>query len=180
MVAGVGNNGGISRTKPIVLLTGLVMVVLGIAVLVNPIAAVEALVRIIGWVLLVYGGITLASAIMRGDPLKNAPADLGLGGIAIVLGLVMVIAPGGLVKFVWTIIGILVFVTGVLDIMEAGSFRSTGSPLAMPATVSGVITAFLGLVVIFAPLFSIALGMLFAAVALIVDGITEIIFGLSL
>lgn len=169
-----------SRTKPVVLLTGLAMVVLGIAVLVNPIGAVEALVRIVGWVLVVYGGITVASAFMRGDPIKNVPADLALGCLAVVLGLIMGIAPGGLVKFVWTIIGVLVFITGILDIMEAGTFRSTGSPLATPATVSGIITVVLGAIVIITPMFSLAVGMLFSAVALIVDGITEIIFGLSM
>lgn len=180
MNIGSSESGRFSRTKPVVLLTGLVMVVLGIAVLVNPIGAVEALVRLVGWVLVAFGGITVASAIMRGDPLKNAPADLALGAVAVILGLVMGISPGGLVKFVWTIIGVLVFITGVLDIMEAGTFRSTGSPLAMPATVSGVITAALGAIVIITPMFSLAIGMLFAAVALIVDGITEIIFGLSM
>lgn len=168
-----------SRTKPIILLTGLVMVALGIAVLVNPIAAVEALVRIMGWIMAAYGVVTIVSAFMRGDPLQNARADLVLGVITLIPGLIMGVFPGQLVRFVWTIIGIIVLATGILDIIEAGDFRRVGSPLALPATISGVITALLGLVVIISPMFSMALGMLFAAVALIVDGLTEIIFGLG-
>ncbi|MBO7673483.1 MAG: DUF308 domain-containing protein [Atopobiaceae bacterium] len=169
-----------ARTKGVVLLTGIVMVVLGIAVLVNPIGAVEALVRIIGFVLLAYGVLTLVNAFMKGDPVKNSPTMLVLGGIAAVLGLIMAIFPNGLVSFIWTIIGIIILLTGVLDIMEAGEFRSTGNPLAAPATASGVITAVLGAIVIICPMFSAALGMLVAAVALLVDGITEIIFGLGM
>jgi len=169
-----------ARTKGVVLLTGIVMVVLGIAVLVNPIGAVETLVRIMGWVLVVYGALTLVNAFMKGDPVKNAPAMLGLGGVAVVVGLIMALAANSLVSFVWTIIGIIVLATGVFDIMEAGDFRKVGSPLALPATASGVITAILGAVVIICPLFSAAFAMLLAAVALLIDGITEIIFGLGM
>lgn len=168
------------RTKPVIILTGVVMVALGIAVLVNPIAAVETLVRIVGWVLVVYGIITLVSAFVKGDPMKNSPAELLMGAIALVPGLIMGLFPGALVSFVWTVIGLLILATGVLDVVEAGDLRRIASPLAMPATVSGIITAVLGLIVIIAPMFSASIGMVFAAVALFVDGITEIIFGLGM
>lgn len=168
------------RTKPVILLTGVVMVAMGIAVLINPIAAVEALVRIVGWILIAYGVITLISAFVKGDPLHNAPAELVMAAITIIPGLIMVIIPNQLVSFVWTVIGVIVLATGVLDVVEAGEFRRIGSPLAGPATVSGVITAVLGLVTVFAPTFSLTIGMLIAAVALFVDGVTEIIFGLGI
>lgn len=156
------------------------MVILGIAVLVNPIAAMEALVRIVGWVLVVFGIVTLVSAVVKGDPVKNSPGELFMGVIALVPGLIMGLFPGPLVTFVWTVIGIIILATGILDVVEAGDLRRIGSPLATPATVSGVITALLGLIVVIAPMFSASIGMLFAAVALFVDGITEIIFGLGL
>lgn len=173
-------SGRFSRTKPMILLTGVVMVVLGIAILVNPIAAVETLVRIIGIILAIYGAVALVAAFLKGDPVKNNPGELGLGAITLVAGLIMAIIPGQLVSFVWTVIGIIVLVTGVLDVLEASDLRRMGSPLAAPATVSGVITALLGVVVIITPMFSLAVGMLFAAVALFVDGVTEIIFGLGI
>lgn len=173
-------SGRFSRTKPVILLTGLVMVVLGIAILINPIGAVEALVRILGWVLVVYGAIALVAAFAKGDPVKNNPGELAIGAITLVPGLIMGIFPGQLVSFVWTIIGIIVVLTGVLDIAEAGDFRRVGSPLAGPATAAGVITVLLGIVVIVAPMFSLTVGMLFAAMALFVDGLTEIIFGLGI
>jgi len=169
-----------ARSKIIVIITGIVMVALGIAIFVNPIAAVETLVRIIGWVLAGYGVITLLSAFMRGDPVSNAPSELALGGACLVFGLVMGIAPGIFVKVVWTLIGAIVLATGVLDIIEAGDARSSGSPLAGPATISGVITCLLGAVAIITPLFYVELGMLVAAVVLLIDGITEIIFGLGM
>ena len=169
-----------ARTKAIIVLTGVVMVALGIAVLINPIAAVEALVRLMGWILVGYGAITLASAVVKGDPIQNAPSTLVLGILAIAFGLFMGIAPRFLVSFVWTIIGVIILATGVLDIVEAGSYRSQGSSLATPATVSGIITALLGLIVIVCPVFSAGVGMLAAAVALLIDGVTEIIFGLGM
>lgn len=169
-----------TRSKAVVLLTGLVMVVMGIAALINPIGAIETLVRIMGWVLLAYAVITLVSVFAKGDPMKKAPADFALGVIAALSGLVMVIAPSFLVAVVWTIIGLIILMTGVLDIMEASVFRRARSPLATPATASGVITAVLGVLVIVTPMASATLGMFVAAVALIVDGLTEIIFGLGM
>ncbi len=174
------SGGSFTRTKPIVLLTGLAMTALGIAVLINPIGAVDALVRIIGWILVAYGVVTLVLAFVRGDPINNARADLAISVLFLILGIVMAFFSGGFVKVVWSIIGALVFVTGVLDVLEAGTFRRDGSPLALPATVSGIITAFLGLAVLILPFFTVEIAMLLAAVALIVDGITEIIFGLSM
>ncbi len=169
-----------ARTKPIILLTGIVMVILGVVVLVNPIGAAEALTRIVGWVSVVYGVITLVNAIRRGNPLKEAPGELGLGILATVLGLVMAFYTGGVVTFVYVFMGVMILATGLLDIIETKRFRDDRSPIALPATVSGVITVLLGIIVIIAPMFSVALSMLFAAVALIVDGITEIIFGLGM
>ncbi len=169
-----------TRSKAVILLTGIVMVVLGIEVLINPIGALETIVRIMGWVLVAYGLITAVPAVMRGNPLQDATADFGLGVIAFVAGLLMGIAPGFVMRFVWTLIGIIILITGVLDVMEAGSFRRVGSPLGIPATTSGVVSIILGIIVILVPLASATLGMLVAAAALLIDGITEIIFALGM
>ncbi len=172
--------GKFSRTKPIVLITGLVMTILGIVILVHPLTAIVTLIRIMGIVLAAYGVFNIASAIVRGDPLRNSPGELALGAITLIPGAIMIINPSGLVTVAWTFVGVIILVTGVLDIMEAGDFRRQRNPLSLPATASGVITVLLGLGVIFAPLASASIGMLLAAIALIVDGITEIIFGLGM
>ncbi|MDO4797337.1 MAG: DUF308 domain-containing protein [Coriobacteriales bacterium] len=169
-----------ARTKPAVLVTGLVMTILGIVILVHPIAAMELLIRIIGFVLVGFGLFNIISAFMKGDPVKNSPGNLALGILALLPGLFFAINPAGFITLAWTFVGIVILVTGLLDIMEAGEFRRMASPLAMPATASGVITALLGILVIFAPIASATVGMLAAAVALLIDGITEIIFGLGM
>ena len=169
-----------SRTKGVILLTGIVMVALGIAVLINPIGALVTIVRIMGFVFVAYAILTLVPAFMRGNPVQDAPAELALGVVAALVGLLMAIAPDFVVTFVWTIIGIIILATGVLDVIEAGAFRRVGSPLGIPATVSGTITAILGVLVIAVPTLSPTLGMLVAAVALLIDGVTEIIFGLGM
>ncbi len=173
-------NDKLKRTKPAVLITGLVMTILGIVIFVHPIAAMEMLIRIIGIVLIAYGAFNIVTAFVRGDPLKNSPASLALGALTLLPGLFFAVNPSGFITLAWTFVGIVILATGVLDIMEAGDFRRVGSPLAMPATASGVITAILGLVVIFAPMASATVGMLAAAIALLIDGITEIIFGLGM
>ena len=169
-----------ARTKPIVILSGIVLVILGIAVLVNPIGAAETLARIVGWVSVALGVITLVNAVRKGDPVKNDLGELVFGILVTVLGLVMVFFTGGVIRFMYVFLGVMIFATGILDIIETRRFRDDKSPLALPATVSGVITIILGVIVIVAPMFSVAVGMVLAAVALIVDGVTEIIFGLGM
>jgi uncharacterized membrane protein HdeD (DUF308 family) len=169
-----------ARSKGSIIITGCVMVAMGIAVLINPIGAMETIVRILGWILVAFGVVTIVSSMMRSNVLQDNPGELALGILCLVPGLIMGIAPGFVVKFVWTIIGIIILITGVLDIMEAGSYRRTRSPLGVPATASGVICVILGLLVILVPLASPTLGMLVAAVALLVNGLTEIIFGLGM
>ncbi len=171
---------GFTRSKAVILLTGIVMVAVGIAVLINPIGALELIVRITGWLSVLYGAILIVPSVMRGNPLQNVTTDFVLGVVAAVFGLVMGIVPGFVVSFIWTLIGIAILMTGVLDIMEAGRFRRVGSPLGLPATTSGAICVLLGILVILVPLASPTLGMLVAAVALLIDGVTEIIFGLGM
>ena len=89
-----GKEGSVfSRTKPIVLLTGAVMVVLGVAILLNPVVVTETLVRLMGWIMAAFGVVTLVSAFMRGDPVQNARADLALGAVTLLPGLIMGVFP---------------------------------------------------------------------------------------
>lgn len=168
------------RTKPTILLTGVVMVALGIAVLVNPIGALEVIIRIMGWILVAYALITIVPLVMQGKPIQSVLTDVWFAGVAGIVGLIMGIFPNFMLTFVWTLIGIMVLATGLLDIMEAKNYRRDRSPLATPATASGAICAALGALVIFMPLLSPTMAMLVGAIALIVNGVTEIIFGLGM
>ena len=172
-------DGRFSRSKPMILITGLVMVGLSIAIFVNPIAAMESLIRIIGIVLVVYGAFTFVMAVRRGRPMQDSPGELLLGGIAAITGLFMAFLPDKMGALVWAILGVLILITGILDIMEARDLSAGRSPLTVPAFISGGLTALLGILVIVVPMWSATVGMLVAAVALFVDGITEIIFGLG-
>ncbi|MBR3318414.1 MAG: DUF308 domain-containing protein [Atopobiaceae bacterium] len=168
------------RSKSTILLTGAVMVALGVAVLINPIRALETIISIMGWILVGYGVLTIVPIVVRHLKLGESLGDVSFGAVSLVLGLFMAIFPSNLISFVWTLIGILILATGLLDIVESGTFRQQGSPLGIPATVSGVICVLLGVLVIWAPMLSPTLGMLIAAIALIINGITEIIFGLGM
>ena len=172
-------DGRFSRSKPVILITGLLMVALSIAIFVNPIAAMHSLIRIIGIALVVYGAFTLFAAFRQGDPLRNSPGELALGGVGAVAGLFMAFVPDKMGALAWMILGFLILVTGILDVFEARDLRAGRNPLATPATISGLLTAALGILVLVVPLWSATVGMLIAAIALFVDGITEIIFGLG-
>ena len=169
-----------ARSKLVVVLTGIVMIGLSIAIFLNPIAAVETLVCTIGWVLAGFGIVMMVSAFMTGDPVHNALSELVLGALCLILGIGMGVSPRTFVTIVWTFIGVIVLATGVLDVIEAGGARRTGSSLAIPATIAGCLTVVLGAVVIVSPFLFTELAMLVAAIVLMVDGVTELIFGLGM
>ena len=107
-------NDKLKRTKPAVLITGLVMTILGIVIFVHPIAAMEMLIRIIGIVLIAYGAFNIVTAFVRGDPLKNSPASLALGALTLLPGLFFAVNPSGFITLAWTFVGIVILVTGIV------------------------------------------------------------------
>lgn len=167
------------RSKGNVLLTGVVMIALGIVILVNPIGALETIVRLMGFVIIGYGVLALVPHFLNRNGANGVTTDVGIGAIAAIVGLVMAIFPHFVVSVVWTVIGVFILLTGVLDIMESRTLRANSGALGWAATGSGVLCVLLGILVICVPMASPTLGMLVAAAALIINGITEIIFALG-
>ncbi len=167
------------RSKGNVLLTGIVMIAMGVIILINPIQAMDTIVRMIGCALIVFGILALVPAFIHRDTITGVTPDIGSSILAIIFGLVLAFFPTFVVTVVWTMIGIFILLTGILDIVEARPLRQTAGMLGLLATGSGVLCVLLGILVICVPMASPTLGMLVAAGALIINGITEIIFALG-
>lgn len=173
------------RSKLTVILTGVALLVLGIAILVNPIGALQGLVSGLGWILVIVGALTLVSIAIGGKlPPKGQAGDLVAAVVEIALGVVMVAAPAALVECVWTLLGVLVLLTGIGDVVDSGVLEGKDADgsrhVVVARLVSGVLTVALGVAAICMPLLGPVFGMLFAALALILDGIGELVTGARL
>ena len=165
------------RTKATVILMGVALLVLGVAMFVSPIGATLLIVQVVGWTLAVAGAITLlncwghASEGMR-------QADLFMGLLEAIPGVCLIVWPDAFVAVVYVIIGVIVLVTGVNDVIEANAVRLAFGAGWVWRMAIGTLLA--GVAVVASPFAMAELVMLIAGLALIFDGITEIIAGVSM
>lgn len=167
------------RTRATVILMGVALLALGIAMFVSPIGATLLVVRIVGWTLAVVGAVTLLGC-WRHASEGLRQADLFVGLVEAVPGVCLIVWPDAFVTVVYVIIGIIVLITGVNDIIEAGVVRRTLGVGWAWRMVAGVVTLLAGLAVVTSPFTMAELVMLVAGLALVFDGITEIVAGVSM
>lgn len=167
------------RTKAATILMGIALLVLGIAMFVSPIGATLLIVQVTGWTLVAVGAVTLVNCWAHRLP-ELRQADLVIGLVELVPGALMVTMPEAFTSLVYVLIGIIILVTGVNDIASARSLHALGVPGTAALTVLGVLTLVAGAAVVVSPFAMAELVMLVAGVALIFDGITEIVAGLRM
>lgn len=164
----------LARTKITVLLLGIAETVLGIICLTNPATATVTVAMMVGWVLIFLGAGTLCACLMRDD---GGRFDLVVGGLELALGTLMVIRPAFFVSYLFVLLGILVVITGLTDLVDAGRYRSDGSQIN---TGMAVATIVVGAVMLAAPFFFADMIAIIAGIALVVSGVTEVAAGIRM
>lgn len=167
------------RTRVTVILMGTALLALGVAMFVSPIGATLLIVQTVGWILVAVGAVTLLNCwAHRSAELRQA--DLVVGLLELVPGALFVTMPDAFVAAVYVVIGVIILVTGINDVTEALAVRRLGLPGAGWRLVLGVLTLAVGAFVVASPFAMAEFVMLVAAVALIFDGITEILAGVRM
>lgn len=169
----------LARNKRTAILAGILFIILGIMIWVTPVLALESLVTFMGWALLIVGIVTLVAAMPVSALFSTGISDFIVVLLEVIPGLIMILAPGFVVAWVWILIGIYVVISGIHDVQEASVSRALGGSW-VPAAICGVATAILGLMVMMMPGYSATLAMMFAGLVLIFDGITELIHGIRM
>lgn len=165
-----GLRSDLRRDRLTVIISGLGLLVLGLSVLVNPIGARESGVSMLGWILIIVGGLTLLSAVIQdGFPPRGGWCSAGIALLEIVPGIVMVAIPGALTTSAWSIMGLYELLMGIHTVLDGDSVATR---------LAGVFVAALGLVTVVIPFFGPVFGMLVAALTLVIDGIVQLVIGL--
>lgn len=168
------------RTRATIILSGILLIALSIITLVVPIGSATTSATLIGWALVIAGGITIATSFARSIELYQAQADLVLAGLEVVPGIIMIMQPELFVPWLWGLLGLYVVLTGVEDAFEALDLRGLANHHWTWRMAVAIFTIVTGAVVFGATFYSSVLGMLLAAVALFLDGVTELISGIRL
>ncbi|MCH3968732.1 MAG: DUF308 domain-containing protein [Atopobiaceae bacterium] len=172
------------HTKWSVILAGIALAVLGIAFLVSPGTSLELLTLMLAWLLIIVGVVALVGCIRSPLPVMGQ-GDFLISIIAIIFGICVLVWPGVFVAFVYTLLGILILVSGFEDVSLAFAEKRANTTWGMGMSwgwtlAFAIITIVLGLFVIVAPFTMAWAVMVVTGISLIFDGVTDVIVGIRM
>lgn len=167
-----------SRSKTAMIVIGICLLVLGLLFCLEPAFGLKLVTLITGWAFVIAAVVTLIDFFVHKQTRRHI--DILYALLELILGLVILLNPAASLVVVLTIIGVVIIVTGIADIADAVQFKSVEGSRWGVWLALGIITLLLGVIVVLMPLaFGITL-MIIAGIALIFDGITEIIVGIQI
>ena len=133
------------------MLLSIVMVVLGLALFIWPGKSLTLAAQILGIALLVGAGISALSWYRDRHKVNAGYGTLGVAMVCLVAGLVVLIAPKGIITLLPKLIGIAILINGVINLAQALELRNVGNGSWKSSLVMAVLTIVLGLfLVVFA------------------------------
>lgn len=169
------------RTKTGLIITGIGLTLLGVIMFMAPLTTLTVIILIVGWMLLALGVVTIVDSVFhRKDVSSSFGLGITVGIIEAVIGLCIVIWPASFLVALYVVLGVIVTLSGIGDIGESLSMRKEGFKNWWLALVMGILTLVLGVLAIVSPFAFAAAMMVITGIALVFDGITEVIAGIML
>ena len=130
-------------------LLSIVMIILGLLLIIWPGKTLEVAAKILGIALLVGGVISCFSWYRDRHVYGGDYTTLAIGILCLVAGLVVFIAPHGVITLLPKIIGVGIAVNGVLNLAQAMEMRKMGSANWMGSVIMAALTIVAGLFLVF-------------------------------
>lgn len=169
-----------SQTKLSTLFLGVALAILGFIFIINPTGSIMFIVKLVGFLLLLFGAITLLRWYMQKRNGFENPADLLFGLIETVPAILIIVAPDMLVNLLYVVLGLIILFTGINDIVAAREAQRIDKHLWQVDMVISIITLVLGIFVVISPFVMAQAVAIIVGVALLFDGITEVVAALRM
>ena len=156
------------------LVAAIVTILLGVLLMFAPGGLLTLVLTILGWVLMILGGVTIFSFVLNRD-MNLGYGQLITGLIQLIFGLGVVRNPGGMVSLAATIVGILMLIHALSDLQYTVSAYRAGAERWWTGAISGGITLVLALLVLFRPIGSAMTVVSFAGLCLVIDGVCDLL-----
>jgi uncharacterized membrane protein HdeD (DUF308 family) len=127
-----------SRAWWAVVVRGIAAAVFGIVAIANPGETTNFVIRLLGVLILIAGVVGLLAAMRQGDQAKQRGWLVVPTVIAILLGLILILAPGAVAGFFVFLIGLCAFIYGIWEIYRALALRKHVANEWMPFLIAGV------------------------------------------
>ncbi len=158
-------------TRPVLLLLGLILFLLGLAGLYNPVLILTIVTMVVGGVLLLFA---IASFLMAGPSGRGSAALVLLFVLLGAVGVGMLIWPLIFDMFLMIVFGVWLIFTGVWGIL---SVQKRFGQIVLPA--SGLVAALIGILLVVAPFIGVAAISWTAALLMLLAGAEMLLLALG-
>lgn len=162
----------IGRILSSVRLSSVILILIGAVLLLRPDAGARALTLVVGWILVIAGGVGLGSALL-------ARMTLGYGAMGsslmmLLLGILIVSRPMMLASLFGVVIGAYLIFSGLGSLGDAGRLRANGQSWVL-GMIWGGASVVVGVYLILSPMTSSRFVMMIAGLAMIACGVGSIV-----
>lgn len=161
--------GSSSSPWGLVLAVGIVAVLFGLIIVVNPFDSLRAITALVGVFLLIAGIVGVVAGRSRGAAGAAGPV------VAIIGGIVLLVLPGVTLKVLAVVVGLILLTWGLVTVLAAWRERASGGSMA-----GGIALSVLGLVVVVWPGPTLALISLLVGIAVLLFGIGMVVQALRM
>lgn len=168
-----------TSTKLGTIVSGVALAAMGIILFTNPQSAMLTITVMLGWVLVIMGIVSLASALTRWSVILST-ADLYAGIVELLFGVLLVNIPGFFVTWIFILLGIFILVSGLNSLYGANALQALGLPSAGTAKIGAILAIVLGVLVLFSPGLFADTTMVICGIALVCCGIVRIVDGVRM
>lgn len=158
-------------TRPVLLLRGLILFLLGLAGLYNPVLILTAVTMVVGGVLLLFA---IASFLMAGPSGRGSAALVLLFVLLGAVGIGMLIWPLIFDMFLMIVFGVWLIFAGVWGILSA---QKRSGQIVLPA--SGLVATLIGILLVVAPFIGVAAISWTAALLMLLTGAEMLLLALG-
>lgn len=148
-------------------------VVLGLILLIWPATTMLVICRLIGALMLAYGGMQLVRFI-RNKLQMTTYAEVGAGVISAVMGLLLLLRPQLFIAILPMLVGIMILVDSLMRLQTVFALRQAGYPRWWVQLILVVLTLFLGLLLIVNPFEGMTVAVTVMGAFLLVNGLIDL------
>lgn len=163
----------IKEIKWSAMLKGILYILLGIVALVIPETMERTLGYMLGIVLIIAGGISMISYLLRDARENYYRDDFVFGLVGIVLGIIMLLKVEVIISLIPLLLGILVVISGCAKLQDVVDMKRMNSGNWIVMLMLALINLILGTVLIFNPFEAATLMFRMLGIGLIFSGITD-------
>lgn len=160
------------------LLFGIATAVLGLCLVIWPAAAAATICLIIGWILIVAGIFAVINYFAARKSQTASGMTLFLGIVELVFGIMIVTNVKGFVGFLGIMFAVILFIHSINDVAQAFAIKNMGYKGYVGPIIFSIIGVILAVVILINPFATLPALMILAGIALVIDGVSDIVIAL--